>query len=516
MSSTRPRRPEARAALTAVTAVAAAAAALLLGACAVGPDFKAPPPPAAQDYAPDAAGIAAAGVTRGAAVPQRWWQGFGSRALDELVDAALAANPNVAAAEASLQAAQQAVAAQRGLFFPTLQASYQATRTKVAGNLASNAPGVQGNGSDLAGYQGPPASAGGTAPFNAPVLYNFHTAQLTVGYTPDVFGANRRLVEQAEAQAEVQRMQLDAARTTLVANLVAAAVQDAALREQLRRAEAMAGDAREAVALVQRQLDAGYASRLDLAAQQGALAQAEQQLAPLRRALALNADLLRALAGRAQDQAVPAFALADFALPRELPLVLPSQLVARRPDVRAAAAEWHAASAGIGVARAARLPQLAIDGSFGGAANVFSQMFWRSGQFFELAGNAAQTLFDGGAGAHREAAAEAAAQSAAAQYQATVLAAFQNVADTLHAIAADAPALATAEQAEAAAAAALALTQRQLDQGWTDRLALLAARQQQQQAAIARASARALQLGDAAALFEALGGAWWDAPAAPR
>ncbi|MFS2055668.1 TolC family protein, partial [Variovorax sp. CT11-76] len=172
-----------------------------------------------------------------------------------------------------VRAAQENVYAQRGFFYPTVGIGYSPARTKIAGNLGGNSPGVQGNGSVISTYQGTPASEGGSAPFNAPVIYNFHTAQLTVGYAPDIFGGQRRQLESLEAQARMQHYQLEAAYLTLASNLVAASIQEALLRRQIAIAEGIVEANEQAVALLQRQLRAGYAARQDLAQQELALAQ---------------------------------------------------------------------------------------------------------------------------------------------------------------------------------------------------------------------------------------------------
>ncbi|MDM0003531.1 efflux transporter outer membrane subunit [Variovorax sp. J22G73] len=499
----------------------ALACAVLLAGCAVGPDYTRPALPASQGFSPVPLPLAtaAADTTAGTAqhfVPARdiradWWTLFGSKPLDAVVRKAFAANPTLASAQAALRVAQENVRAQRGFFFPSVQASYTPSRTKIAGNLGGNLPGVQGNGTVIATTENPPASEGGSAPFNAPVIYNFQTAQLTVGYAPDVFGGNRRQVEALQAQATYQQLQLEATYLTLAANVVAAAIQEASLRQQIATTREIVEANTQSVALLQRQLKAGYASRLDLAVQESALAQAGQLLPPLEKQFEQTRNLLRALTGGVQDVELPeSFELASLSLPRELPLSLPSQLVAQRPDVRAAEEQLHAASAQVGVAIANRLPQFSIDATWGGAASRFGQMFLDSGRFFSLAANVAQPLFDGGVLRHRQRAAEEGLRQADAQYRATVITAFQNVADTLQAIHADARSLAAALALERTTRTSMELIRRQLGKGYVDRLALLNAEQAHHQAALALAQAQATRLGDTAALFQALGGGWWN------
>jgi len=491
----------------------------LLSACTVGPDYKRPALPSATAYSPQrlptetvsAQGPfgAAQRISIESEIQADWWTLFNSSELNDFIERAFAASPTIESARAALGVAQENVQAQRGFFFPTIQAGYKPTRTKIAANLGGNSPGVQGDGSVISTSQGPPASAGGSAPFNAPVIYNFHTAQLTVGFIPDVFGGNRRQVEGLEAQARSQRFQLEAALLTLASNVVGSAVQDAVLRRQIEIVQEMVADDVTAVALARRQVDAGHSSRLDLANQEAALAQVSAMLPALVKQLEQNRDLLRLLVGSTQDQEIPFFDLDTLRLPEVLPLSLPSRLVAQRPDVRAAEALLQAASAQIGVARAARLPQFTIDASAGGAASRLTQAFWNSGQFFNLALGVTQPLFDGGTLLHREAAAKEAYLQAAADYRSTVLVGFQNMADVLHAIDTDAAALrATVDSAETARSV-LELTRRQHAAGYLDRLALIAATQNSRQARINLVQAQGARLGDCAALFHALGGGWW-------
>ena len=496
---------------------------LLLGGCAVGPDFVQPAAPGASGYTVSALPDTTASAPGTAGAAQRlayahdlqadWWRLFKSPALDTLVEQALAAHPSLTAAQAALRIAQANVAAQQGYFWPTLQASYAPSRSKIAGNQGGNSPGLQGDGSVISTQANLPASQGGTAPFNAPVIYNFHTAQLSVGFVPDVFGGNARQVEALGASADYQYFQLQAASITLASNVVAAAIQEALLRQQTAVVTEIIAAGEQSVEILDRQWRAGLASQLDLALQRSALAQTRQLLPPLQKQHQQTLDLLRALLGLAQDATLPATVdLATLTLPEDLPLSLPSQLVLQRPDVRAARALLQAASAEVGVAVANRLPQFAINGNAGGAAARFGQMFWGSGQFFSFSANIAQTLFDGGTLKNRQLAAEAALQQAGAQYQLTVITAFQNVADVLQAVYADAQALQASDEAERTARTALDLLKRQWRAGYIDRLALLAGEQVYRQNEISLLQAQATRLGDTAALFQALGGGWWNAP----
>lgn len=499
--------------------IACLMAAGLLCGCAAGPDFQRPAAPDAHGYAPQPlpAQTVSAPVAQGASqhfatgkdLPFDWWTLFQSPQLNALVERAFRTNPTVEAAQAALRQAQENVVAQQGFFYPTVGVSYSPSRTKLAGNMGGNSPGVQGNGRVIQTY----SNSAGPAPYNAPVYYNFHVAQLTVGYVPDVFGANRRQLESATALAHAQQFQLEATYITLASNVVGAALQEATLRMQISAMQQVVTASRKSLDISRQRFRLGDVSGLDVAAQEAALAQAQQALLPLQKQLEQTRDLLRALAGNAPDRDVPeTFQLASLHLPQELPLSLPSRLVEQRPDVRAAEEQLHAASAEYGVAIANRLPQFAVTGAVGGMAATPGWMFRAGGGFFNLAADISQTIFDGGTLHARSRAAQQALAQAAAQYRSTVIAALQNVADTLHAIDTDAAGLQAAAQAEQAACKIRNITRQQYDDGYVSYQDLLAAEQDYQLAVFNLAQAQATRLGDTAALYVALGGGWWHRP----
>ena len=467
--------------------------ALLCAACAVGPDFDRPAQPDVQAYireplsgtagAPVAAGVAQ-NFRSGAEVPERWWTGFGSPPIDQLVERAFQHSPTVDVARAALRQAHESTAAQFGSYFPVLQAGYSVSR---AGNAV--------------GTIAPTLSSG------EPV-YTLHTAQVSVGYVPDVFGLNRRAVESLAAQEEAQRFQLEATYLTLASNVVAAAIQQAALRAQVDATAEIVGAERRSLELLRERSRLGYASAMDVASQESALAQAEQALPPLKRQFEQTRDLLAVLASDLPAQSQPTqLDLETLKLPEELALSVPSKLVEHRPDVRAAEALVHSASAEVGIAVANRLPQFSISAVYGGSATQFARMFADSDRFWAITGNVTQTIFDFGTLRHRQRAAEAALDQATAQYRSVVLTAFQNVADSLYALKSDADALAASVTAEAAARKTLDLTRHQLDAGAVNVLALLGAQQTYQQAHISRVQAQAARFTDTVALYQALGGA---------
>ena len=488
-----------------------------LAGCAAGPDFKRPEPPQDGKYVPGTLQVetAVAPVTGGAAqrfdigkdIPYDWWTLFRSPQLDALIARAFKANPDIASAQAALRQAEEYVIAQRGYFYPTVGVSYSPSRTKLAGNFGGNSPGQQGNGQVIQTYSTP----NGLPPYNAPVYYNFHTAQLNVGYVPDVFGGNRRQVESLTAQADLQRFQLEAAYITLASNIVAAALQEASQNAQISAMEKLVAANQENLDIMQKRLQLGDVSPLDVASQQAILAQSEQALLPLRLQLEKTRDLLRALAGNPPDADVPEiFDLAMLHLPEELPLSLPSKLVEQRPDIRAAEERLHAASAQYGVSIASLMPQFSITGDVGGMASTPGWMFRTGGGFFNLTADIAYTIFDGGQLRAQSRAAKDALEQAGAQYRSTVIAALQNVADTLHTIQSDAEALKMAAMNDQAMLQVRDLTRKQYETGYVSYQTLLFAEQGYQQAELVLIQAQTNRFGDSAALYQALGGGWWN------
>jgi NodT family efflux transporter outer membrane factor (OMF) lipoprotein len=490
----------------------------LLASCAVGPRYHRPEAPANAGYAPaplpessTAAPIhggEAQLLVNGRDIPFEWWQLFQSPALNALVAQAFKANPTITAAQAALVQAQEMVYAQRGFFFPTIDANYDFERQKLAGNLAvADAPGYEGNGDNL---NAPVQNLNGT-PHTAPLFYNFHTAQLMVGFVSDVFGANWRQVESLAAQADAQRFALEATYITLASNVVAAAIQEASLRAQIEATRRIIAADEKSLQILRDQLRLGYAMRMDVAAQEAALGQAKMLLPPLQEQFEQTRDLLRALVGNLPNQEMPqTFELDALQLPPELPLSLPAKIIEQRPDVRAAEAGLHAANAQVGVAVAAMLPQFSITGAYGGNADQFGWLFRTGGPFWSLVGGVTQPIFQGGTLLHRKRAASAALKQAAAQYQSTVITAYQNVADALHASLSDADGLAADVRAENAAKVTYDLARRQMEVGYLSYLSLLSAETAYQQTLLTRVQAQATRYGDTVALFQALGGGWWN------
>jgi NodT family efflux transporter outer membrane factor (OMF) lipoprotein len=473
--------------------------ALLLAACAVGPDFQRPAPPAVQQYgAPGAQSTAPATgaepqeLQSGASVPERWWEAFGSGQIDALVEQVLTANPDIQAGQAALRAALETAAAARGALWPGLQASYQGERRQDSATLS--------------------ATLNSAAP-----IFTLHTAEVDLSYTLDVFGGNRRTVEALVSTAEAQRFGLEATRLTLVSNAIVAVVNQAAAQAQIAAMQHIVQEERAALETLRQQYAFGSVSLATVNAQEATLLQAEAALPALEQQCAQQQHLVAVLAGRAPSQMAPLdVALSALTLPREVPLTLPAQLVSQRPDIRAAEAELHAATAQVGVAEAALLPAISLSANRGSAAVQLSNLTGPGTRFWSLGGSLSQTLFAGGSLVHRKRAAVALMDQAADSYRSTVLQAFRQVADVLAALQSDAATLAAQSRAESAAAQSLNIVVQNLKLGSVSGLDLIQAEHDHEMAVLALVQARAARLADTVALYQALGGGWAVTPAAAR
>ena len=468
-----------------------------ISGCAVGPNFNPAPVPDVTGYVKGKLGSPDPGkgppdvpgqrFISGADVATRWWAAFKSQPLNDLVRQAVDHNPNLQAAEAAIKIAHYNALAQRGLFFP-----------QVTGNSTSQQILVANPG------QVPPI------PTESPQSqFSLVTNQLTVSFVPDIWGGNFRAVENLDAVTEQQMFQLEAAYLTLTSNVVTAAIQEASLRGQIAATNRIIAIERNLLEILKRQHNFGQAAQADVLAQEAALAQAEELLPPLEKQLAQQRDLLTALAGRfAADEIAQKFDLAHLKLPRNLPISLPSRLVDQRPDVRAAEAAMHSASAQIGVAIAARLPNVVLSANGGSTSFNWATQLTPGTGFYTLAAGATAPIFDGFTLYHKQKAAEAALEQAEAQYRFSVITAFQNVADALKALQTDARAMKAAVHAEETAKASLDIVQKQLNEGQVNQLAVLNAQQTYLTAAVIRVQTEANRLADTAALFMALGGNW--------
>jgi len=461
-----------------------------LAGCAVGPDFKAPAAPNTDRYtaeslpaatvATDVAGGEAQTFNPGRAVPEQWWKLFGSQQLDSLVDLAFKSSPSVDSASAALRRAQENLNAQRGGLFPSIDANAQVQRQRASAAAF-------GQGSD------------------ASSLYNLYNASVGVSYTLDLFGGVRRGIEAQAAAVDFQRFQLQATYLTLAANVVTSGISEASLRAQITATNDIIAAFERQLKITEEQFQLGTVSNADVLSARANLASTRATLPPLQRQLSAVQNQLAVYLGKLPSERESThFELADLTLPRELPLSVPSELVRQRPDVRAAEASLHQASAQIGVATANLFPQLSISGSFGSQALTSGDLF--DDHVWSIGAGLTQPLFHGGTLSAQRRAAIAAYDQSAADYRNTVLKAFQNVADALRALETDAESLRAQYEAMTAAQSSLELTEKQYALGSVSYLNLLTAQRQYQQARISYLQALASRYQNTAALFQALGG----------
>lgn len=420
-------------------------------------------------------------------IPSQWWTLFQSKNLDSLIRQAFADSPTLAASQAALRQARENRLAQLGALFPAVDANFSANRSKFTG----------------ASF-GQPNLPGG--------LFTLYNASVSVSYTLDLFGGTRRGLEELKAQVDYQHYLLEGAYLTLTSNIVTAAVQDGSLRSQIRATKEMLKAEEEQLALVEQQLELGGASRADVLAQKAQLAQTRTTLPPLEKQLAQTRHLLAVLAGKPPGDAValPEFELTDLKLLQELPVSLPSVLVRQRPDILASEEQLHSACALIGVATANMFPKLTLSGNYGSQTTIITDLFSGGTNIWSIGAGLVQPIFRGGELSARRRAAIAAYDKAEAQYRETVLLAFQNVADVLRALEKDAETLKAQSEAEAAARESLEMARAQFELGAVSYLVLLNAERLHQQTRIALAQAQAARFADTAALFQALGGGWWN------
>jgi NodT family efflux transporter outer membrane factor (OMF) lipoprotein len=464
----------------------------LLSGCAVGPNFLHPAPPPVSHYSSatdpketSPAGGVAQRFTPGAQVAAEWWRLFASPKLDAIIAEATETNPGLQAAQASLHQSQDTLRSGYGIFYPQIEADAAATRQRYTSvKIGQEAP---------------------------PTIFNLFTLSATVSYALDIFGGERRLVEGLGAEVDLAGATEQATYLTLTANIVNTIVAAAAYRAEIDATEELIELQREQVKIAEVQARSGTVPYSNVLSLQSQLAANEATIPQLQQKLTQSEDLLATLAGRvpAEWQA-PDISLTDLTLPRDLPVSLPSDLVRQRPDILVAEATAHAASANIGVATAALLPSVTLSGSYGVNNTSTSNLFSSHGNFWSFGAQATQPVFEGGTLWFRRKAAIDSYQQAMALYRQTVLAAFSQVADTLHALDHDAAALRAQNEALRTAEQALHLVQANYAAGLATYLDVLVADVQYHQAKIGDLEAIASRYQDTVALFTALGGGWWN------
>jgi NodT family efflux transporter outer membrane factor (OMF) lipoprotein len=463
----------------------------LITGCAVGPDFVPPAAPPVTQYThgkEPGKTITAAGQAQqfeqAAKIAADWWSLFKSPKLDRLIKAAVAQNANLQAAQARLRQSQELLRAGYGTFFPQIDLGFSATREKFS-----------------------PAEFGSVQPGNT---FNLYTPKATVSYLLDVFGGQRRQVESLAAQAAYQRYTAQATYLTLLGNVINAAVAQAAYQAEITATEQIIAFEKEQLRLTETQYRAGTVPYANVVSIQAQLAATEATLPPLKQNLSKSQHLLTVLVGRTPAEwAPPKLKLADLTLPARLPVTLPSALVRQRPDILAAEATLHAASANIGVATANLFPNFTLTGTYGQNLTDLAQLFGATGNFWSVGAAVLQPVFHGGTLWYQRKAAIEAFNASLADYRQVVLSSFQQVADTLRGLEHDAETLKAQAAALAAAEQALHLIKANYAAGLVNYLQMLTADNQYQQARLGYIQAQALRLQDTAALLVALGGGWW-------
>lgn len=477
-------------------ALSVAGLAISLAGCAVGPNFKTPEASKADRYTADSlpdktvatpvAGGEAQVLQRGAQLPAQWWQLFGSDLISQRVEQAFAHSPSLAAAQAALREAQENAKAANGGYWPSLDLKGQASRQKAN-----------------AGAAGAGASSGG-------YIYNLYGASVGVSYSFDIFGGVRRSVEAQRALAEYQEFQSEGAYLTLASNVVTASVREASLQTQVAATEDIIKALEEQQRISEKQYELGAVALTDVLSTRTQVEGTRATLPALRQQLAETRNQLAVYLGQMPaEQQSASLDLGALTLPQEIPLSLPSQLAQQRPDIRAAEAQLHQASANVGVATANLYPNLTISASYGAQATS-GALFNAANEVWNVAGGLTAPIFRGGELHARKRAAVAAYDKALANYQQTVLQAFANVADSLYALDNDAQALQARYVAQQSADQNLDLVQQSYRAGAVGYLNVLDAQRQQQQAKINFITAQAARYADTAALFQALGGGWWN------
>ena len=466
---------------------ACAAAALTLAACTTaGPDFKAPAAP----QGPAAAGYAMAGDTNAPGVrldPEArgagpWWQAFGDPELDRVIRQALADSPTLAEARATLDRYQADARAARGAQLPEVTANAGAQRERVN------------------------TQAFGFTGFPSPTL-NLYSVGAGVSYDLDLFGGGRRATEAAQARADRAARQADAAYLALSGNVALQATQVAGLRARMAAVQSVIADDRTTLAMVQRAEAAGGQAPSAITGARAQLAEDEALLPPLQRELDTARHQLALLAGKSPAEWVaPDFELARLTAPADIPVSLPSTLVRRRPDILAAEAELHAATAEIGVAVAAQYPDIRLSANLTQSALKPENLFDYSASGWNLLSGVTAPLFDGGRRKAERQAAEGEARASLARYQQTVLRAFVQVSDILAALGSDQQQIVALGAAEAAAEATVRDAQTAYRLGGGPLIQVVDAQRQLGRARLALAQAQ--RLADLVELFTATAADW--------
>lgn len=468
---------------------------LALGGCALGPDFVTPPAPAVGGYTADTlvpastasvgmAGGNAQSFARGRDVAGAWWRHFKSKQLDAFVEEAVRNHPDVQAAQFALRLARENVLAQEGSLFPQVTLNGSGERQQAT------------------------TASGGAWPGQTSV-YTLYNASVGVSYALDLWGGTRRQVETLKAEVEYQAFKLEATYLSLTANVVTAAITDASLREQIAATQEIIRIETDQLKRLEHQFEIGAISKADVLSQEANVAQAKATLSPLQKQLAQQRNQLMVYLGRLPSQDRGEYVrLSDLRLPGQIPVSLPSDLVRQRPDIRQAEATLHKATATVGVGVANLLPQLTLSGNYGATGPM--QLFSPGTVFASVTGSVSQKLIDGGTLFHTKEADVASFEQNLALYKSAVILAFQNVADSLRAIQYDARVLRDQAAAETATRDSLDMATEQFKTGAVPYANVITAQQSYLNARVSRIKAQATRFTDTVALYQSLGGGWWN------
>lgn len=479
--------------------------AVLLAACAAGPDFQPPaaPPKSAYVIHDSTAGSNDRGSSSTKAVPRQvferakkvrmdWYSLFASPKLNALIQRAIHNSPTLAASRARMHAARELVNQNQGALYPRIGIS--------GGYSRERATGVQS----------------GIASTDGANVFNLYQAQATASYNLDLFGKTRRRIERSEAHLNEQRYQLLNTYVTLINNIVVTAIIEAGLNTAINTTHRIAESQAHTLDIMRQQIQYGIAIKADATQIRTQLARTRASLQPLLKQKALAVTRLAVLVGSPPGQFTdPGFTLGQLHLPRRLPVSLPGQLVRRRPDILAAKAAVHAASAQIGVASANLLPDLNITAAYGRAGFSFSDLGDPAFALYSFGASLVAPLFEGGRLRAAKRRARDLYGAALAEYHAVVLAAFGDVANSLRSLEADAHALQARRTALGAARGNLKTVRAQVANGTADFLNLYTAESQYRDARLAAIKTRVIRYRDTANLFRALGGGWPGISAAP-
>ncbi len=466
-----------------------------LTSCTVGPDFVPPEAPSVKQYNNETdptATIPAGGVAQqfqqGAKVAAEWWRLFNSRELEAIIKEAIANNPTLQAAQASLRQSQYNLRAGYGVFYPAVGGGFGASRQRYS-----------------------PLKIGQSAP---PSIFSLFTLSATISYALDVFGGERRAVEALGAEVDLQRASERATYLTLTSNIVNTVIAKAAYRAEIEATRKLIELQKEQVKLAEAQAQAGTAPYSSVLSFQSLLASNEAEIPQLQQKLSQTEHLLATLVGHMPAEwKPPELVFADLTLPGELPVSLPSDLVRQRPDILAAEAVLHNANANVGVATAALFPSFSLNAGYGTNNTALDSLFAASGNFWTLGANVTTPIFQGGTLWYERKAAMENLQQSLASYRGTALGAFAQVADTLRALEHDATTLEAQGRARETADQALRLITANYEAGLATYTDVLVANVQYYQTTIAELESLAVRYQDTVALFVALGGGWWNAEA---